>query len=513
MSSTTIPANDSTLRFPERSGDALLTGLVAMLVINAGQRLVGLARNVGFCHFLSESDLGLWALANSFFIIGAPIAVLGLPGSLGRFVEHYRLQGCLQPYLIRLTIACTIGVWIFCALMLVFPNETARVLYGKSMNADVILWTAVTLIFLVLFNSTVELVMSLRLVRLGSMLQLINTVVFTTAGVAGLAWSGNWLVLLPAYSLACIAAVVPGLWGAWREVHNDLTSAVPYPARTMWRRIFPFAVAMWCSNLLSNLFDLSDRYMLLHLTQASSDSGQALVGHFYCGRILPNLLLSLGLMLGGIMLPYWSADWERKLFSKISLTMNNMLVVLSLLFTGLSIGAEAFSPILFDWFLGGRYRDAQEILAIGMIFACWSGLSTVAASYLMCAEKGRQYVVILGIGLIANIALNWPLILAMGLYGAALATAITNGLLLLLVLWRIHRQGCPIHRTTVLFCALPACLLLGPTIAGATLLGLTILCGRTNWVLNDDDRESIDRLLIPYCQKMRLPIKSIWPTY
>ncbi len=511
MSSASIRASETSRRLPERSGDALMAGLFAMLVINVGQRLIGLGRNVGFCHYLSESELGLWALANSFIIIGAPIAVLGLPGSLGKFVEHYRLQGCLQSYLIRLTAVCAISVWLFSGVMITFSDEASQMLYGKSMDGSVIVWTAVTLVFVVLFNSTVELVMALRLVRLGSMLQLINTLVFTVLGIAGMAWFKHWLVLLPAYSIACLAAVVPGLVGVWREANADMSSAVPYPALTMWKRIFPFAAAMWCSNLLSNLFDLIDRYMVLHLAQASSEVGQALVGHFYCGRILPNLLLSLGLMLGGVMLPYLSADWERKLHGKISLTMNNMLVVLSLLFTGLAIGAQAFSPLLFNWFLAGRYQDAQDILSIGLIFACWSSLSTVAAAYLLCAERGKQYAFILALGLALNIGLNWPLIHAMGLYGAALATTITNGFVLLLILWRIHRHGCSIHRVTLLFSTLPLCLVCGPIIAGTMLMGLTVVCSRTNWILTDEDRVAIDRMVIPYLEKARLPVRTLWP--
>ncbi len=46
-------------------------GLSVMLVANVLQRVIGLLRNLGFCHFLSDADLGQWSLANSFFVIGA----------------------------------------------------------------------------------------------------------------------------------------------------------------------------------------------------------------------------------------------------------------------------------------------------------------------------------------------------------------------------------------------------------------------------------------------------------
>ncbi len=496
----------------ERAGDAFLVGLMAMLLINVGQRAVGLARNVGFCHFLSESDLGLWALANSFFMIGAPIAVLGLPGSLGKFVEHYRLQGCLRQYLLRLLLASSLGVVAFCWLMLTFSEQTSRLLYGHPLGMATIAWTATALVFLIIFNTTAELVISLRLVRLGSMMHLINTSVFTLLGIAGIAWTGNWLVLLPAYTLSCIAAILPGMWGAWRATRVELMSNGHISTWCMWGRVAPFAIAVWCSNLMSNLFDLSDRYMLLHLCQMGAEQGQALVGQFYCARILPNLLLSIGMMLGGILLPYLSADWERRMFERISLSMNNLLVVLSIGFSGLSLCALALAPILFDWFLAGRYWQAAEILPLGMLLACWSGLSTVAAAYLLCAEKGKQNAVLLGICLAVNVLLNWPLILWLGLYGAALATCVSNGMLLLLILWRIHREGCAIRFKTVAVCCLPLTLCLGIPFTAAVMMGLTVLCGRTDWLLDRNDRRAIDNLVVPYLERLKIPIRSLWPS-
>lgn len=513
MNVTALPEKQTQRSVKERAGDALLSGLVVMLIINLGQRAIGLARNVGFCHYLQESELGMWALANSFFMIGAPIAVLGLPGSLGKFVEHYRLQGCLRPYLLRLTLASSFGLVMFCGLMMCLPETTGSVLYGRPMAATVIAWTAVSLAFLVIFNTTAELVMSLRLVRLGSMMHFINTLVFTILGIGGIAITGSWTALLPAFSLSCLAAILPGLWGAWQATAAELLNTTKcLPSQQMWGRIVPFAAALWCSNLMSNLFDLSDRYMLLHLCPWGAEQGQALVGQFYCARILPNLLISVGMMLGGIILPYLSADWERRLFHRIESSLNSLLVVLGVGFTVLSMASLAIAPLLFDWLLEARYSQAAEILPLGMLLACWSGLSTVAATYLLCAEKGRQNALLLAISLLVNIILNWPLILWMGLWGAALATSISNGLLLALVLWRNHREGCSIHWQTAFFCGLPACLCLGIPLTAGALFVLTFVCSRTNWILSHGDRQSIDDALLPYLNRLKLPVQSIWPS-
>lgn len=492
------------------TGDALATGLILMLVFSVGQRLVGLIRNIGFCHFLPEVDLGLWALANSFFLIGAPIAVLGLPGSLGKFVEHYRIQGCLRPYLAQLLMVSALGVFVFSAAMLAMPEWSARMLYGEFMGFSIIVWTVICLVCLVLFNTVAELAVSLRLVRLNSLMHLIQTVVFTLLGVTAIARLQTWWVLLPAYAVACMLALLPGSLGVWKAIRVDWIRSEDSSSRSIWSRVLPFAITVWFMNLLANLFDLSDRYMLLHLSQTGSEVGQALVGQFYCGRILPNLLLSLGMMLGGIVLPYISADWERKRLDRIAESMNNLLIVLSFGFSAISLIGIALSPLLFEWTLSGRYQPAAEILPLGMTLACWSAMATVATAYLLCAEKGRQVALLTGLCLLVNILLNYPLILWMGLFGAALATTATNGLLLLLVLRRVDREGCSIGRRTVLVSLLPLSLAFGPAVSALVLMVLAIVCGRTNWLLSDEDRAKIDELLIPYCKKLRLPIASLW---
>ena len=78
---------------PERSSqnasleaDSLVSGLSFMLVANVIQRVIGFVRNLVLCRFLADEQLGLWALSTSFFMLAAPLAVLGLPGTFGRFV-------------------------------------------------------------------------------------------------------------------------------------------------------------------------------------------------------------------------------------------------------------------------------------------------------------------------------------------------------------------------------------------------------------------------------------------
>lgn len=78
-------------------GETIASALMLMLVLTVGQRLIGFVRGILFCRWLTPEELGTWDLAWNFFLLAAPVAVLGIPGSFGRYVEHFALAGnCIR---------------------------------------------------------------------------------------------------------------------------------------------------------------------------------------------------------------------------------------------------------------------------------------------------------------------------------------------------------------------------------------------------------------------------------
>jgi O-antigen/teichoic acid export membrane protein len=72
------------------------------------QRSVGFGRGVLFCRWLSPDTLGQWEMTYSFLLLAAPLAVLGVPGSFGRYLEHFRQRGHLRTFLRRTTLWTTV---------------------------------------------------------------------------------------------------------------------------------------------------------------------------------------------------------------------------------------------------------------------------------------------------------------------------------------------------------------------------------------------------------------------
>src|SRR5262245_21614672 len=98
-----------------RGQSSLGESVMIMLVLSIAQRAIGFLRGVLVCIWLNATIVGEWDLANSFFSYAAPLVMLGIPGTFGRYLEYFRTRGALRTVIRRATIACTLlmgGAWI-----------------------------------------------------------------------------------------------------------------------------------------------------------------------------------------------------------------------------------------------------------------------------------------------------------------------------------------------------------------------------------------------------------------
>jgi O-antigen/teichoic acid export membrane protein len=463
-------------------------------------------------------QLGQWALANSFFVIAVPIAVLGLPGSFGRFVEHFRSRRQLGDYFRRVLGISLIGLCLASAAILILPEQFSWLLFRQSNSYQLVLWCVITLVSVTIFSFVNELVAALREVRAVSLMQFVQSVSFAAIGLGILSVRPSWTVLLPSFTIACGLATLPGLLVLLTKYRGEFHSTdnfSKFDSRQLWARILPYACALWVMNLLTNLFEISDRYMLLHLLadggQAAGETfSQGVVGQYHCGRILPNLLTSIALMFGGVILPYISADWEAGQPERIAARLRQMLQSVSIGFMALAIAAMCVAPWLFYYGFGNRYQQAEAILPISMLQAIWISLFMVAQSYLLCIERGKRLALLMFTGLVLNLMLNWWLIGLCGLYGAVLATTIANLLTLMILFWQMSRYGCWLGWGTIVLCLLPLAVAAGPIVASLVLSLTVLVAGRTTWLLSASDRQQIDEAILPQLRRLGLPLRSLW---
>jgi PST family polysaccharide transporter len=498
----TVP--DPPLTAPRRSvqADTLAASVIILLVATIVQRSVGFGRSVLFCRWMTPEDLGEWDLVYSFLLLAAPLAVLGVPGSFGRYAEHYRQRGQLRTFLHRATIwtgVCTISAL---ALVEAFPTAFSQLIFGQPDLAPLVRGIGLCLASVILHHTLTALLAALRLYRIVSALNFIQSLLFAAISL-GLMWYEPSVVnIIWGYAIACIVASAVALVWAWPALVHLEPAPERLPHGVFWVKLLRFAFFVWVSNLLSQLFAVVDRYMLVHYAGLSPAEAIDQVGHYHSSRVIPLLLISVAELLSGMIMPHLSHDWEAGRREHVGRWLNTgvKLTSLGLLLSGAAILAAA--PFLFHVVLEGRYDAGLAVLPWTLAGCVWYSVYCIAQNYLWCAEKTRLATAPLGVGLVANVILNLILLPTLGLHGAVLATALSTALCLALVLALSRRHGMQLDAGTWLLAASPAAIGFGvwPAIAACVVVGFAAL-GSTLIFTADERRELADCVrdsLLPY---------------
>lgn len=463
---------------PAIKPDRLVDGIVVVLALNAVQRFVGLGRGIVFCQWLTTEQLGQWDLAIGFLATAAPVLVLGLPGSFGRYVEHYRQQGQLKTFLVRATLFSFIAATSGVLLLVRMAERVSLLIFGSSESVQLVYQLAGCVFVVVVFNYLAELFTALRIYRAASFMQLLNSVLFAASGIVALLWWGaDTSRVVAAYTVAGVvvtAVALVYLCRVWRTIPqhgSDLTHG------TMWRKLLPFAGWVWITNWLTNLFVVVDRYMLVHHGNMDPQAALEVVGQYHTSRIIPVMLLSIVMMLAAMLTPHLSREWESARRRGVSVQINLALKLIAIGQLAIAVAVMLTIRPVFGWLFDDKFSQSLVVIPWAMTYCFWFGLSAIANIYLWCAEKAKLGSLALAIGLATNVVLNLVLLPHYGLLGAVWATSVANFVVLGLVLLLARAAGLRVEVATLLLCLLPATLWLGPSVGIALLLGMAVLRG------------------------------------
>lgn len=490
----TVDQQSKPRRRREMVSDSIATGLIFALILTVGQRVIGFVRGILFCHYMTDQELGQWSMVFSYLMLLAPLAVLGLPGCFGKYSEYYRQRGQLRSFLGRISMISVVMTGTLAVTVFLMPKTFSWILFRDGENVLLVRWIAVGLLFVGASNFLSSLMESLRQVRVVTLMRFITGAGFAFVGILLMAnFEAKSSAATAGFAIACFLGSLPAFWVLWhgRDTINNDGDALSHSQ--MWKRIAPFAAWLWVSNMAHNLFEVADRYMLIHWSSGTAESAQAAVGQYHSGRVVPLLLVGVASMLAGVLLPYLSESWEKGRKDLAASQLNLAIKLASFCFTLGSVVLLLLSPILFEWILEGRYDDGLSVLPLTLVYCIWYGMHTIGQDYLWVSEKGKWATFATGLGLVVNLALNMMLIPIIGLHGAVLATAAGNLLIVVLMFCLNHRLGCKTDAGIWLCAAMPLILLLTKPLAIIAAFGLIAICVGTNVFFSKVERtEMID---------------------
>jgi len=509
-SSLPPPADDSVELgpSPEIRADTLADSVVILLTLTVLQRGIGFVRSVLFCRWLPAEELGQWDITFGFLMLAAPLAILSLPSCLSRYLDYYRQRGIARSLIARVTGATLLLAVVSAIVLFVGREWFSFLIYGTPDETGLVTLLAVVLVITIVTHLIIELLTALCYVRALSAVHLANSLVFAVLGavlVLGVGRNATNVVL--AYAGACVLSTVGAVWylrPTWRAMPR---AAQPLAREEFWGKILPYVRWIWLTSLMANLFVIADRYMIIHFSPQGPEAGIALVGQYHSSRVVPLLLISIAMLLGTMITPHLSRDWESGRRDRARLRLNLFLKLLGL---GLAVGAVVVilaEPILFDWVFKGKFNEGRDVLPYTLAYCLWFGMTLAAQNYLLCVEKGRWGSLALLLGLVVNIALNLVLLPRYGLAGAVWATTIAN-LLALVLMFAFNRiLGFRLDPATVIVVLAPGLLCLGVWWSAWALLAvvcaMVALAPRARWVLSPDERQLIGEALGSYADRLR----------
>lgn len=481
-----------------------------LIAVTLVQRSVGFGRGVLFCRWLSPTTLGQWELTYSFLLLAAPLAVLGVPGSFGRYLEHFRQRGHLRTFLWRTSIWTALCTAMAVGVIATFAESFSFLIFGNPGQVTLVYGITLCLAAIILHHTLTSLLTALRLFRVVSAMNFGQSMLFALLALGLLILNASVASILIGYGVACLVSSLAALMWVWpglKEIDGPQERLRQFD---FWPQLMRFAFFVWLTNLLSHFFSIIDRYMLMHYSGMTYLEAQTQIGHYHSSRIVPLLLISFADLLSGLVMPHLSSDWEagRRVQVAKQLNLSIKLTSIGMLIFGVCV--LLFSPLLFDVILEGKYSNGLNVLPWTLAGCIWYGIYAMSQNYLWCAEKTRLATLPLVLGLVLNICLNLLLLPVWGLYGAVLATSTSSFICLIGILLLSRRYGLCLDWGTWLTALAPISLAAGPLVSGCVVIVLILASLLTRQILNIEEHQRLHELVTstlakikPYLQRSR----------
>ena len=440
----------------------LAQSVLWLLGASVGAKAVGFLRSLYTCRLLPQEELGRWDLAYGFLLLAAPVVMLGIPGSFGRYLEHFAQRRCLRGMLRRCLLALG-GLTLAGVLALVaFPRGFAWLILDLPQQRTFVFYLAGALGFSMWMFVLQEVFGGLRRFRLVAALQALHTLLFAVSSVALLLWwrKAAEAVLL-GFALAAAVSTTLGLWwlrSTWDQLPEDHHRGSTFP---LWRRMMQFALWVWLTNWLANLFQVMDRYMLVHLSRLEPHRVLAQVGNYHAAWVLPLVVITVAGVIHSALVPHLSQSWEQGRRVHVRRTLRRFVRLGSLVLCLVLLGIQGLHVPMFHWFLQHKYPLAGEVLPWVSVLVAWAVLALLVGCYLWCAERAHWETAAVAAALAANAVLNALLIPRWQLHGAVVATTAAHLVLLGVMVAVAARQGWPLRGREWLLLAAPGTLLVG----------------------------------------------------
>lgn len=192
--------------------------------------------------------------------------------------------------------------------------------------------------------------------------------------------------------------------------------------KTYWKFCLSLAIPTVCYNLSDLILGQCDRVMLQKMLSV------AVVGQYNYSLQFAGIMFAIFGALNHTWCPYFFEDMKLTRPQALEERTKNFLE----LFTVLSVGFLLLATEVFHLYARADYWPGTKLIPVFVTSYYLNFLCTFPVNYEYYRKKTKVVAVVTVVATVTNLVLNYVLILRLQMLGAALATAISHGLQLLL---------------------------------------------------------------------------------
>jgi O-antigen/teichoic acid export membrane protein len=273
----------------------------------------------------------------------------------------------------------------------------------------------------------------------------------------------------------------------------------PFDSSRFFRKILGFSVWFAFIPITQLIFRYTDRWMLNFFL------GPEKVGIYAVGANITWILFMIGTTSSRVLVPNLSALWERGERQRVYDSLNLALKATALGLMLLSAPVILLRSQLIQLLVGAEYLESAVVIPLLCVFYILNPLGWVLGTFNLLIEKPRWNFTFSVLSMGLNLALNYLLILRMGMIGAALATTISYAIGFSFLTWTTVRNGLKIGGRTVRTLPLVLLLLLPPVLLVAAILALLVLSWKTPFLLSDAEKRALTEKAAGLFTRFRRP--------
>ncbi|MBI2570290.1 MAG: flippase [Candidatus Schekmanbacteria bacterium] len=406
---------------PRTSLRLVLFNSSTLFAAQISTRLLSLVLVVAMGHWLGSEEVGRYSFAMTVFVL------LDVLGDFG-----------LRPLLMReITREPERAAWYFSralalkiVIVLVSTAATSLALWGAPIPAET---RMLALLFLAALLPNIALAtvksvfLAMERMHIEAVAVVCQQASFALGGLAMLALGGP-LELLAGWFFVTLAGAAAAVYGALR---GSLRGA---PARGPWRKLLsdlrgllvqaaPFAV----TGLFAILYFKVDIVMLELLR------GEEEVGLYSMGYRFIEALTFVSISLMSALYPLYSRLHGKSMSTELAMLHETVAVGMAVVAVPLTLGTMALGPSVIGWLLPPSFAESGVILcllapALGLLT-----FNSVLVTLVNACDRASRVTRATAISFLFNVAANAIAIPIWGMYGAAVSTVASEGLILLLL--------------------------------------------------------------------------------